>query len=362
MPDPFVAQLGRISGHMLAPNLLRDGIDLTVRNSKLDPDLLYLDISNKRIGINTDGPAFDFDVPTIIRSFNADATAATIADLTFNPASTISSLAGLPINIRPAGNDPTVIFNSMAGETVLFDGNTIFSLNNQDIVFRASGNGIVDVQTSTTITESLSVIGDIFIVGSLSTTADIIIGDEPLDVVIINTNLTQDIEPKFDLTYNIGSVDNRWSAAYIRDWRLIENIKPFSAVVNDQMLLGGVENVIQTTQLNQDLFITPDTGVYFIERLRIEDSNILNLDNTPLTLTAVGTGYYKFDDTGAMQIPAGPSAQRPSQETGDLRLNTELGYLEVFDGSVYIISIGEGDPVTTDEMQDFGNVYSLILG
>lgn len=362
MPDPFVAQLGRISGHMLAPNLLRDGIDLTVRNLKLDPDLLYLNVLDKRIGINTDGPAFDFDVPTIIRSFNADATAATIADLTFNPASTISSLAGLPINVRPAGTDPTVIFDSMGGESVLFDGNAILSLNNQDIVFKASGTGIVDVQTSTTITENLSVIGDIFIVGSLSTTGNIIIGDEPLDVVIINTDLTQDIVPKFDLTYNIGSVSNRWSAAYIRDWRLIENIKPFSAVVNDQLLLGGVENAVSSVQLNQDIFITPDTGVYFIERLRIEDSNILNLDNTPLTLTAAGTGYYRFGDTGAMQIPAGSSAQRPGQETGDVRLNTDLGYLEVFDGSVYIISVGEGDPVTSEDMQDFGNVYSLILG
>jgi hypothetical protein len=362
MSDPFVAQLGRISGHMLTPNLFRDGIDLTFRNNPSDADLLYLNVTDKRIGINTDGPAFDLDVPTIIRSTDADATSATIANLTFNPTSTISSLAGLSINISPAGNDPTVIFDRMGTESILFDGNTILSLNNQDIIFNANGVGIIDIQSSARIRENLEVDGSIFIGGNLSTTSNITVGDSPLDIVIINTNLTQDIEPKFDITYNIGSVEKRWSAAYIERWQEIDNIRPYSAVVNNQMLLGGDENAIHAIQPNQDLFISPDTGVYFIERLRIEDSNILNLDNTPLTLTSTGTGYYVFEDSNAMLIPSGTSAERPSQETGDLRLNTELGYLEVFDGSVYIISIGPGDPVTAEEMTDFGNLYTLILG
>jgi hypothetical protein len=102
--------------------------------------------------------------------------------------------------------------------------------------------------------------------------------------------------------------------------------------------------------------------VYFIERLRIEENNILNLDNTPLTLAAAPGGYYVFGDSNAMLIPSGTSLERPSQETGDVRLNTELGYLEVFDGSVYIISIGPGDPVTEAEMQELSNLYTLILG
>lgn len=362
MADPFVAQLGRISGHMLTPNLLRDGIDLTFRNNPTDSDLLYLNVTDKRIGINTDGPAFDLDVPTIIRSTNADATAAIIANLTFNPASTISSLAGLPINIRPAGNDPTVVFDRMGSDFVLFDGNAISSLNNQDIVFNANGIGIVDIQSSARIRENLQVNGSMFIGGSLSTTGNITIGDEPLDIVVINTDLTQDIEPKFDVIYDIGSVEQRWSAAYIKDWQEIDNILPYSAIVNNQILLGGDDNAIRTTQPDQDLFITPDTGIYFIERLRVEDSNILNLDNTTLTLAATGTGYYVFGDSNAMLIPAGTSAERPSQEIGDVRLNTELGHLEVFDGTVYVISIGEGDPVTIEEMRDFGNLYTLILG
>ena len=362
MPDPFVAQLGRISGSMLSANLLRDGIDLTFRNSPLDTDLLYLNVVDGRVGINIDNPSFDLDVPTTIKATDAIAVSATIADLTFDATSTISTLAGLPINITPAGSNPTVIFDRMGGETVLFDGNAILSLNDQDIVFDPAGTGIVDIQSSSIIRENLEVIGNIFIDGNLSTTGNIIVGDTPLDIVVINTDLTQDIEPKFDITYDIGSEDKRWSAAYIKEWQEIDNIRPYSAVVNDSMLLGGVENAIHAIRTNEDLVIAPDTGVYFIERLRIEDSNILNLDNTPLSLSAAPGGYYVFGDSNAMLIPSGTSAERPSQEVGDVRLNTELGYLEVFDGTVYIISIGPGNAVTEEEMHDFGNLYSLILG
>jgi hypothetical protein len=362
MPDPFVAQLGRISGHMLAPDLIRDGIDLTFRNRALDEDLLFLNVSDKIIGVNKDSPAFDLDVNALIRTIDVDATAATIGDLTFFAPSTVSTLNGLPINISPSGNDPTVVFNIMGTEEILFDENNIFSLDNNDIVFDPAGTGIVDIQSSAIVKDNLTVVGDIFIDGTLSTTGDIILGDEPMDVVIINTDLSQDIEPKFDLTYNIGSEEKRWTAAYIKDWQYIENIRPFSANINESMLLGGTENAIKALQPDQDLLLSPSTGIYYIERLRIEENSILNLDNTPLTLAATGNGYYKFAGTNALLIPEGTSAERPGQETGDVRLNTELGYLEVFDGTVYVIAIGPGDPVTTEEMQDFGNLYSLILG
>jgi hypothetical protein len=362
MPDPFVSQLGRISGHMLAPDLQRDGIDLTFRNRPTDYDLLYLNVTDQKIGINTDVPEHELDIPAVIRSTEVIADSATIDRLVFQPASTITSLPGSAINIIPAGSDPTVIFNRLGATSILFDENSILSENNSDIRFDPNGTGLVNIQSSARIREELNVVGDIFITGDLALTGDLIIGDSPLDIVIIRTDLTQDIEPKFDLTYRLGNEEKRWSSTYIKEWQYIENILPDSAVVNDAILLGGNQNAIQSIIPDQDLFITPDTGVYFIERLRIEENDILNLDNTPLTLSSTGRGYYKFSDSNAMLIPAGPSIDRPSQEIGDIRLNTDLGYLEVFDGSVYIISVGEGDPVTEADIQDFGNLYTLILG
>ena len=49
--------VGRISGPLLARNLLRDGVDLA-----FETDLLYLDVTNGRVGIKTDFPSYELDV------------------------------------------------------------------------------------------------------------------------------------------------------------------------------------------------------------------------------------------------------------------------------------------------------------
>jgi hypothetical protein len=64
------AELGRISGPLLADNLVRNGIDLSFRNFQADPDLLYLNVVDGRIGVNTSTPGREVDVPVKIRSTN----------------------------------------------------------------------------------------------------------------------------------------------------------------------------------------------------------------------------------------------------------------------------------------------------
>mgnify|MGYP000137712602 CR=1 FL=1 len=49
--------VGRISGPLLKANLERNGIDLAV-----ETDLLYVDVTNNRIGINKSSPMCDLDV------------------------------------------------------------------------------------------------------------------------------------------------------------------------------------------------------------------------------------------------------------------------------------------------------------
>ena len=57
--------IGRISGPLLKSNLIRNGIDLA-----FETDLLYLDVTNNRIGINTATPQYDLDVNGTIRTTN----------------------------------------------------------------------------------------------------------------------------------------------------------------------------------------------------------------------------------------------------------------------------------------------------
>ena len=72
--------VGRISGPLLKDNLLRDGVNLA-----FETDLLYLDVVNSRVGINTKTPTNDLSVNGTTRTTNLYITnSATIGTLTFS--------------------------------------------------------------------------------------------------------------------------------------------------------------------------------------------------------------------------------------------------------------------------------------
>ncbi len=359
----FVAQLGRISGKLLSANLQRNGVDLTVRNGPTDNDLLYLQVTNSQIGINTETPLYTVDVNNFIFTKDLISDQATIDNIVFEPTARITTITG-EINIRPTGPDPTAIFDRLQTGNIEFNDNIIKNIvEDQDLIISTNGSGTVELETNSIVDGDLLVFGSILIDGDLSTTSNIIIGDEPADVVIIGTSLSQDINPGTNLTYDLGSLTKRWKETHILDWTKITNILPQSAIINNNMFLGGVENSILATQNNNDLIINPDTGRNNFEDIRIEDSKIINLLNTPLTLTSTGIGYYRFQGTNGFVLPAGNTSQRPvTPEIGDTRWNTELQYLECFDGSVYITAIGPGDTIEVQDMEDLGNIYTLMLG
>ena len=55
-----MSQMGRIGGALLAQDLLRNGTDLAFETS-----LLYLNVTGKYVGINTQGPSSDLTIGTV---------------------------------------------------------------------------------------------------------------------------------------------------------------------------------------------------------------------------------------------------------------------------------------------------------
>jgi hypothetical protein len=196
-----------------------------------------------------------------------------------------------------------------------------------------------------------------------------------MDTVTINTDFAQSIIPGDDLVWSIGentgdSSPRRWAQLHSLDWTNIttgawpgSGLRPQSVTVSDQMSLDGSINKISAIQSNEDLLLSPNTGIVYVERTKWQDSDITNLLNTPLTLGSTGIGYTQFVGTDAMLIPAGDNSQRRlTPEVGETRWNTEIGYLECFDGTIWVISTGGGEEVTNVIMEDLGHVYTLILG
>jgi hypothetical protein len=378
MPEPYVAALGRISGKLLAENLVRHGVDLSFKDTSLSTALLQLDVNNFRLGINEETPGFDLQVGIDTKTTDLSVTNNAVIDNFTLSSNQISTSVG-PIVIAPSGPDPLAIFDKISSQYLFIKGNTIQSISNQNIRFDPNGTGTVELQSNTNVTGNLNVTGNINISGDLSKQGNIIIGDDVIDGeglspendrVDFNVPFAQDLLPGQDNAYDLGgslgdSTAGRWANAYIPDWTNIVNLLPRSALISDQMLLGDsiTGNVIQATRSNDDILLNPDTGIIYIERTKWQDSDITNLNNTPLTLAATGNGYYRFAGDNGIVLPSGGDGDRPLMpEIGDTRWNTDLGYLECFDGSVYVISTGAGIEVTLEIMEDLGHVYTLMLG
>ncbi len=369
-----MSQVGRIGGQVLSDNLLRAGIDLA-----FETDLLYLDVINSRIGIKDSTPSYILDVNNSIRTTDLTVdTQAAIQNLRLNAPNTIStSVGGIGVFINGGGE---IFHDRLATRTsstdyLLFDGNRITSFSNNNIIFDPNGAGQMLVGATTNVTGDVSISGNTLMSGDLSSAGTITVGDQTLDTVTVNTDFTQSIIPGDDLTYALGadaadSSPRRWAELYAPDWTPINagawpgsGLRPQALTVSDQMLIDGVNNKISTIQSNEDISLLPNTGITYIEQTKWENSDITNLLNTPLTLASTGIGYTRILGDNAMVVPSGTDAeQRPSPELGETRWNTDQGYLECFDGSIWQVSIGSGPTVTSADMDDLSNIFTLILG
>ena len=393
-----MSQLGRIGGQVLTDNLLRAGVDLA-----FETDLLYLKVSpvqsgvslnedsdpnfgkagststpSTAIGINTDVPIYDLDVRDLIVTNNLTVlTQLSIDNIVVNSPNTFTTSVG-GIDIFIAGSD--IYHDRLATANLDVNDNYIASFSNSNITLDPAGTGTVEFLANTNITGDL-VVGttiaprNINISGDLSKQGNLILGDQIMDTVTINTDFAQSIIPGDDLVWSIGentgdSSPRRWAELHSPDWTNIttgawpgSGLRPQSMTVSDQMSLNGIINKISAIQSNEDILLSPDTDIVYIERTKWQNSDITNLLNTPLTLGSTGIGYTRFVGTDAMIIPAGPELdRRGSPDVGETRWNTDLGYIECYDGTTWIVSIGPGEVVDTQDMSDLGNIYTLILG
>jgi len=363
-----MSQLGRISGPLLNDILNRDSVDLS-----FETNLLYLDVSNGKVGINqpSNVPAHDLDIYGYTRTIDLEVTnQATFNNVIFNANGTISTVVG-PLYIAPLDtSSPYIALDRVITGQLEINGNQIQNYQtNGNIIINPNGPAQVDIEDTTNVTGDVNVSGNIGVSGDLSAADNIIVGDSKLDVVVIAPDLTQDIIPGIPYDYDLGadagdSSQRRWSELYIRDdLTHTDLVLSLRINVSDQLKLDGNNGQIFALQSNDDVIINPNSGITYIERTKWESNDLTNLENTPLTFASTGTGYYKFDSTNGIVVPSGTNAERnASPEPGDTRWNTDLGYLECYDGSIWIISTGPGETIGVEEMQDLGNVYTLILG
>jgi hypothetical protein len=204
-----MSQVGRISGPLLFANLERNGIDLAFRNNLSTTQLLYLDVSNGRIGVNKSAPQYELDVAGDIKSTNLIAdTSAEIGILQFN-SNNINNPVG-SINISAADN---INISALSTDNIQIDDNTISSYrSNSDIDLVPNGTGRVIVGAADSTGDiALNVQGNLHATGNISYEGNITFGDNiNQDTVTFAADINSNIVPDQHNTYDFGSSNKRW--------------------------------------------------------------------------------------------------------------------------------------------------------
>ena len=308
--------VGRISGPLLKANLLRNGVDLA-----FETDLLYLDVTNNRIGVKTASPAYDVDVNGTINATNLQATnQIEVGNLNLQN-NTISSNLGT-IELLPAGNDPVIYHSKIHVDSLEFNDNYITTLDsNAPIELRPNGTGTIELVGNTNVT------GNLFATGNITAAGNITLGDGNLDNININADVISDIIPDVSDTYRLGLPTKRW-----------KTIDANNANIGELQI---TDNILEPINTNSDLIIRANgTGVVDIYGLQVEAGGNVSLAGTQLNfgnITVDGDG----DNTGIFANDSNTSININSSGTGRVYANGTDILLQP--GNAYYVTVNGND-------------------
>lgn len=198
--------VGKISGQMLESNLLRKEMQTGDENLAFETDLIYLDVFNNRVGINTDTPFRTLLVNSDIKSTNFIVdTQATIDDLVFTT-NVITNNSG-NINLSsPLGEIQASKF--VVGNFEL-DNSAITNLVlNQDININPTGTGKLN------FINNVRIDGNLHATGNITADGNLVFGDNDTDNIIFNAQIGSDIIPDLNNNYSIGSNTKNFKDLY----------------------------------------------------------------------------------------------------------------------------------------------------
>jgi len=143
--------------------------------------------------------------------------------------------------------------------------------------------------------------------------------------------------------------------------RLVPGTLQFNSVQIDDVNINN--NIIKSSTANTDLLIPNSVNENVtIDNIIISASSI-DVSTGQLNFSHTGQGYLKFNTTGGLVIPAGDSSNRhQNPEVGTVRFNSDVDSLEIWSGTAWVNVIEDSEGATEADMQEFLNLYVLVLG
>jgi hypothetical protein len=133
--------------------------------------------------------------------------------------------------------------------------------------------------------------------------------------------------------------------------------------VGDIRIFG---NTIETVTPGQNLELKAQgqNASVIIENFAFNQNIITNIIPDSITeFNQAGNGYFKIDSSRGFVVPVGTSSQRPSQPVlGLTRYNTELEFIEVYDGTQWVSVAGAAGAINAAVANDIAVEIVLMLG
>ena len=317
--------INKIQGNILSDNLVRGS------NLAFQTDLVYIDVTNGRVGINEASPETEFDVFGTAQVSNIRITSSTANGIFY---ASNDQLALTSLSLTWDGNALAVVGNVTANsgsfsQTLDVTGNltagnisTAGSFDVSSIVASGNiqGNNLIsnnDVTTSTvTASGNISANNAVISNGVEATTGsysgNIIANNIQANLDVVATTVTA--------TANV----------------LVANIAIESSgniVMGNGWITGladPVANSDAATKRYVDTTIDDFTGNITFSNTTIST----DLANADITIEPTGTGVVIIDTNTGLVVPVGNTAQQPTPAaTGTIRFNTDISRLEIYDGA-----------------------------
>ena len=373
-------QLGRISGPLLSSNLLRDGINLA-----FETNLLYIDVVHGRIGIKSDAPPTELFVNNTINTTNLIVdTQFTVPNFSFS-SNNIQKLTG-SLYLRPnQATNPEITAPAIATSLLNFNDNVLLNATDgSHIELSPIGTGVANIRAD------VNVYGGVHATGNITWDGDITLGNNDEDNIYFSADVKSDIVPNNPLnplttelsdllttqtgdgllqdvleTYTLGSSSKMWKELHANVVNTRFNYSALASI--GTAYLGNyriTSNTITNNVSNQPMYLQPNGSgqVKFNDNNYVYDSSIFNRTDGALTIGNTNQGYTKFTGTYGIVIPSGPTVSAEGAVLGQIRFNTELGFVRVFNGTEWISSIGASSSISVEETTDIMDVWTLILG
>lgn len=358
--------IGRIGGPMLKEDLVRQGVDLS-----FETNLLYLDVNNKRIGVNTATPNVAMDINGITRfSSNLQINGSNIATYASNGNITLTphGTGKVQVSYLTANRIPYVGTNGalLDSSNLTFNGTTLSAANVNLGNVSFNGNSIQTININGDLLLDPEGTGSV-IIDTVDVEANRVLYSGVNKEIISNANLTFN-GTTFGATLanittlNAGNIQT--STNTITTTNTNGNIILSPNGTGNVLLATATANLVTYTGPDKELLTNSnlkfDGTTLQIGNVTLANNNIATTSGN-LVLTSSSGSKIVADVVTSIRLPIGDTSQRPSPVAGDFRFNTEFGLLEFYNGQLWQTLSADTQILTVDAYNGDGSTSTFTL-